>query len=86
MKILGSTSWLIGSLMTEEEIVTAAISRLSGWIPHKGGDCPFPDKKIVEIKLRDGRTIGPIVSVCFFWSWVSDPKEDLNVMAYRIIK
>ena len=86
MKILGSTSWHTESLMTNEEIAKAAIARLGGWIPHGGGDCPFPDKKIVEVKLRNGRTIGPIVSVCFFWSWALDPKEEFNVMAYRIIK
>ena len=86
MKILGSTSWHTESLMTNEEIAKAAIARLGGWIPHGGGDCPFPDKKIVEIKLRNGRTIGPVTSVGSFWSWASDRREDINVMAYRIIK
>ena len=86
MKILGSTSWHTESLMTNEEIAKAAIARLGGWIPHKGGNCPFPDKKIVEIKLRNGRTIGPVTSVDFFWSWASDRREDINVMAYRIIE
>lgn len=86
MKILGSTSWHTESLMTNEEITKAAIARLGGWIPHKGGDCPLPGRKIVEIKLRNGQIIGPITSAGFFWPWVLDWSEDLNVMAYRIIK
>ena len=71
--------------MTEEEIA-AAISRLGGWVPHSGGECPIQHKRSVELKLRDGRVVGPMPSNSFTWSWKAVIREGLNVMAYRIIK
>ena len=73
--------------MTEEEIVSAAISRLGGWIAHDGENHPAGvANKNVQALLRNGVTIfldgrqGP------WWYWRRDEDPAINIMAYRIIK
>ena len=72
--------------MTEEEIVSAAISRLGGWVPHSGGMRPTGlSKKRVVALLRNDRVI--TISECraSAWVWRYDEDPGLNVMAYRIV-
>ena len=72
--------------MTEEEIVSAAISRLGGWIAHDGGMRPTGlSKKRVVALLRNDRVMTISEYWASAWVWRYDEDPGLNVMAYRIV-
>ena len=73
--------------MTEEEIVSAAISRLGGWIAHDGENHPAGvANKNVQVLLRNGVTIFTDGRQGTWWRWQYDEDPELNIVAYRIIK
>ena len=74
-------------LLTKEEIASAAISRLGGWIAHNGKKRPTNfTKERVEILLRNGRMIAINEHPSTWWHWRRDEDPELNIVAYRIIK
>ena len=72
--------------MTEEEIASAAISRLGGWIAHDGENHPAGvANKNVQVLLRNGITIFTDGRQGTWWYWRHDEDPTVNIVAYRII-
>lgn len=65
------------SKLVEDELVA------DGWIEWKGGECPVPQGTLVDIKLRDGRTVYDGNCGGFRWSHTGMTGD---IIAYRIVK
>lgn len=67
--------------MREEEKVKATEPE---WIVWAGGECPVPDARIVELKLRDGAIYTATEPRYCDWSIELAEEED-DIIAYRVL-
>ena len=67
--------------MTEEEITASVISRLGGWVPHTGNECPVEFDTIVRVRLEGGLE-SSVADKAGHWMW--GPGTYGRIVAYKI--
>ena len=67
--------------MTEEEITASVISRLGGWVPHTGNECPVEFDTIVRVRLKGGLE-SSVADKAGHWMWGLEAHG--RIVAYKI--